>query len=580
MASTSLLSEFPPVRTADWERAIRAAAAGSNAGEKLRWHPEEGLEVKPYYRAEDLDDLTFLKASPGAFPYVRGRRSTGGWRIREEVFARTAEEANRIAVDAVAAGAEEIAFHGVSIASQAELALLLGDLKQVPVRFCGSDPLSARTVGEWLGIHPHGAEISAEMDPLADPSFSAELCGIAPGLRLFTISADDHEERGAGAIAQIAFALSAGVESIDALAERGVSVGRAAKALGFSFAIGPHFLVEIAKLRAFRLTWARAVESFGGDAESARSMVYVRTAHWNETVYDPHVNVLRATTEAMSAVLGGADSISVTPFDACYREPDEASRRLARNVQLILKCEAEFARVADPLGGAYAVEALTNKIATEAWKIFQDVEAAGGYRKAKVDGSFQSIMERNFVDREASVNSRRLVLTGTNRFANANEKLSGPVVGRRVKAREGAARDFEEIRFRTERAAANGDLPEILIAEFGDAKMSGARAQFANDFLACAGLRGKALHVRSPLEVAESNAGLIVLCSSDSEYPPFADSLTKMLAERASRAQLAIAGKPSCLNELKKSDVAEFIHLGCNAVEVLERIQHKLGIEG
>ena len=143
------------------------------------------------------------------------------------------------------------------------------------------------------------------------------------------------------------------------------------------------------------------------------------------------------------------------------------------------------------------------------------------------------------------------MLTGTNRFANADEKVSGPVDARRVKAARRAARNFEEIRFRTERAAANGELPEILIAEFGDAKMSGARAQFAIDFLACAGRRGMALHVRSPLEVAESNAGLIVLCSSDSEYPPFADALTKELAERASCAQVVIAGKPSCLNELK-----------------------------
>jgi methylmalonyl-CoA mutase len=490
------------------------------------------------------------------------------------------EEANRIAVDAVAAGAEEIAFHDVSIASQAELALLLADLKPIPLRFCGSDPLSARVVGKWFAMHGHSANISADLDPLADVSFSAELCGIAPGLRLFSISADDYEEEGVGAIEQVAFALSAGVESLDALTERGVSVGRAAQALGFSFAIGPHFLVEIAKLRAFRLTWARAVESFGGHAESARPTVYARTTHWNETVYDAHVNILRASTEAMAAVLGGADSIAVSPFDACYREPDEASRRLARNVQLILKREAEFARVADPLGGAYALEALTSTIATQAWKMFQGMEAAGGYRKAKGDGLIQAIVERKSSEREASANSRRLVLTGTNRFANASEKLSGPIDDGRANAARRVARNFEEIRFRTERAAAERELPEILIAEFGDAKMRAARSQFANDFLACVGLRGNTLHVQSPLEVSEANVGLIVLCSSDSEYLPFADALIKLVAESASSVQVVIAGKPSCLDELKKTGVAEFMYLGCDAVEVLERIQQKLGIEG
>ena len=131
------------------------------------------------------------------------------------------------------------------------------------------------------------------------------------------------------------------------------------------------------------MVWARAVESFGGARLEARARIAARTSRWNKTLYDPHVNILRATTEAMAAVLGGADSVTVAPFDACYKRPDEASRRLARNTQLLLKHEAWLGRVADAAGGSYYVETITDFLAREGWKIMQEIEARGGYRKAQ-----------------------------------------------------------------------------------------------------------------------------------------------------------------------------------------------------
>ncbi len=167
--------------------------------------------------------------------------------------------------------------------------------------------------------------------------------------------------------------------------------------------MGPEFFIQIAKLRAFRLVWAKAVESFGGAEETARTSIHGCTARWNATLYDPQVNILRATTEALSAVLGGADSISISPFDDWFRHPDESSRRLARNTQIIFKQEAFLSRVSDPVGGSYLIEALTNSIAARAWKLFQELESAGGYRKAVDTGLIASVLEKRLQSRDEAV---------------------------------------------------------------------------------------------------------------------------------------------------------------------------------
>ncbi len=236
----------------------------------------------------------------------------------------------------------------------------------------------------------------------------------------------DFEEAGATAVEEIGFALAAGVDFLAAMQEREVEVDRAASALEFSFAMGANYFFQIAKLRAFRMMWARAVESFGGTLDGARARIAARTSRWNKTIYDPHVNILRATTEAMAAVLGGADSLMVAPFDECYKQPDEASRRLARNTQLLLKHEAWLGRVADAAGGSYYVEAITDFLAREGWKRFQEIEARGGYRKAQAEGAIERALASSLAAREKAVASRRSVLVGTNQFANPRRAGARP----------------------------------------------------------------------------------------------------------------------------------------------------------
>jgi len=347
--------------------------------------------------------------------------------------------------------------------------------------------------------------------------------------------------------------------------------------MSFSFAMGPEFFIQIAKLRAFRLVWAKAVQSFGCSAEGARTFIHASTAHWNTTIYDPENNILRATSDAISAVLGGADSISISTFDESSREN---SRRLARNTQIILKKEALLSRVADPLGGSYLIEALTNSIASKAWRLFQELETAGGYREASAAGVITSVLDKRMHSRQEAVANRRRVLTGTNRFANASEQALDHVNEVHFGSVKRAAESFEQLRLRTEQfTKRTGAQPRILLAEIGDPKMRYARSQFITDFLACAGFVPDKCVFESAARIADSDAEVIVLCSSDAEYLSIAEQLMPVLKLHRSPAKIIIAGNPDTAEQLRNLGIVNFIHLRSNAIEVLGRIQQMIGIK-
>jgi methylmalonyl-CoA mutase len=574
----NLLSEFPAVSTDTWEKAIAEDLKGANYAEKLIWHSPEGVDVKPYYRAEDIAGLKFLHAGPGEYPYVRGSRALGGWRIREEIDDIDPEEANSAARRAIAAGAEEIAFTHAAVGNASDLGILLKDLGEITVRFENASPPTVRLLVDRLTRRQRNGIISADLDWSADSAFCAEVIAKAPEVFVpFTVSADQYQENGATAVEEIGFALADGVDYLTDMQQRGADVAHAADSMAFSFAVGPEYFMQIAKLRAFRMVWAQAVENFGVAREHAKARVYAHTSRWNRTIYDPHVNILRATMEAMSALLGGADSVCVTPFASCYRPADEASRRLARNTQIILKQEAQLARVADPGGGSYYLEALTDSVSRQAWKQFQDIESAGGFRKA-TEAIAQTLAARRTA-REKAVISRRCVLTGTNRFANAAERALDHIDGAAVSDPVRAAVPFEALRLRTERyAIETGKLPRILLAEIGDVKMRAARSNFVSDFLACAGLASDIHRFETPEEISREHADLIVLCSSDPEYPAIATGLLAQMKSPGSQTPILIAGNPEAAEQLRSAGVTEFIHLRSNPIELLTKLQQILGI--
>lgn len=573
-----LLSDFPPVATEAWEQVIREDLKGADDLQKLVWHSPEGIAVRPYYRAEDTAALQVLESAPGAFPYARGTHDKGGWRIREQIEAIDPEEANSAARCAVAAGAEEIAFAHVAVTNASDLGILVANLGEIPVHFSHASPGMIRLVIQRMNQRKSGITRSAALDWSADPAFSAEVLSTSPPEFIpFTIRAQEYRNSGATAIEEVAFALASGVDFLAEMQERGVAPVRAADSIAFSFAMGPEFFMQIAKLRAFRMVWAQAAVSFGVPREHAGARIYALTSRWNRTVYDPHNNILRTTTEAMSAVLGGADSIYIVPFDECYNVGDETSRRLARNTQIILKQEAHLARVADAGGGSYYLEALTESIARRAWEQLQRIEAAGGFRKTMAQ--MEQILDQRRIAQEESVIARKIVLTGTNRFANAAEQALDRIGGAIVHDSVRAALPFEELRLRTERhIRQSGKSPRILLAEIGNAKMRSARSAFASEFFACGGLPTEIRQFDSAQQIATADADLLVLCSSDPEYLALATDVLDEMKARASRVPVAIAGNPESAEQLRAAGIIEFIHLRSNPIESLTKLQQLLGI--
>ncbi len=580
-----LLEEFPPVSTSEWEAAIARDLKGADYEKRLIWRSQEGLTVKPYYRAEDLKGLASMDAAPGKFPYRRGARATGDWRIREEIDAENVKTANREACAAVAAGAEEIAFSGVLVEGRADLNGLLKNLDEVPIHFKRADEQLIRLAIDKLVAGRRAAPISTGCDALTGVDVAAAAIAAAPiGLVPFTIHGDTFEEAGATAAEEVGLTLATGVDFAGAMLDSGVEAGKAAASLEFSFAMSSNYFFQIAKLRAFRLVWARAVESFGGARSQASAQIAARTSAWNKTVYDPHVNILRATTEAMAAVIGGANSVTVAPFDTCYRRPDEASRRLARNTQLLLKHEACLGRAADAAGGSYAVEEFTDFLASEGWKIMQKIEARGGYRKAQKEGMIAAMLERSMAAREKSIAQRRRVFVGTNQFANPAEQALDRYEGERnCEARHGTrrrgAQAYEELRMRTERhAAGGGSIPLVLLAEFGDVKLRAARSNFAANFFACAGFETVTRRFRKAAEIATAEGDLIVLCSADAEYAATVAELAPRLRAMNRITPVIVAGNPEDAASLTAMGVANFVHAQSNPLEVLAKWQERLRI--
>ncbi len=580
MSTDKLLEEFPPVTTEAWEEAIRNDLKGADYKKKLVWQTEEGLAVKPYYRKQDVAAPDSPHRPPTCNSVAPVRRLNGDWRIREEIDAIDPEQANQAAQRAVAAGAEQIAFLHADVQNDSDLALLLVNLQEIPIHFQNAGEALLRLLIAREKGRPLTSQFSSGWNPLENPDFAAEiLLACPPGFVPFTIDGSSFEESGATVLQEIGFTLAAAIDFLAEMSSRNIDIDRAAAAIEFSFAIGANYFFQIAKLRAFRNLWAKVQESFA-TRQSIPARIHARTSHWNKTIYDPHVNILRATTESMSAALGGADSITVAAFDECYRSPNEASRRIARNTQIVLKEEALLSRVADAGAGSYYLEFITDLIARESWKIMQGVEATGGFRKANARGQLAGALNESLAAREKAVVERRHVFTGTNQYADPAEKALDRVDPLHTSVEHRGARSYEQLRLRTERhAALTGKRPKVLLAEVGDVKMRSARSSFAQHFLASAGLDIVIQRFQCAKEITPGDADLIVLCSSDPEYAGLAAELLPMLKTLDRCVPVIVAGNPESANQLRDLGVADFIHIRTNPIEFLTARQQQLGIE-
>lgn len=678
---------------ARWQKSVEAELNGVPFEKKLVTRTFEGVALQPLYTRADLAGIAHVDVPPGVAPFGRGARADGHcsrrWQVAQEIAAANAAEFNAALLTDLGRGLDAVVLtpdptaragfdagetanvHGepglpVSDLHDLSTALAGVDLNAVPVHIAaGADPLPLAalylSVARERGVAWEKLAGSLTGDPLGEWAESGRLAaGVstlyeslagwakwgathAPNLQTIGVNAAIWADAGGTAVQELAFGIACGAEYLRELGRRGVRPERAAIRMRFRFSSGPQFFMELAKFRAFRLLWTRVVGAFGvPHTLAAEATVHASTARWNQTRLDPHVNMLRATTEALSAVLGGCDSIAIAPFDAVANTSDSFSRRIARNVHTLLAEEFSLAQVADAGGGSWYIEKLTDELARSAWAAFRAVEGRGGFAAALKEGHLQRLVAVAAAEKKEAVEKRRLGLIGTNLFPNLKEKplpsaerahatilphrrtavllppkgatwpvrfeaalaaaQSGASVGqlarltRRCSVSESAvvpalpwraAAGFEELRAAADAMLAqSGARPKVFLAKFGPPLLHKARADFSAGFFAIGGFEvlGKQSFDSADAAAeaaAKSGAPIAVLCSSDDTYPALVPVFARAAKAANPKLTVVLAGLPAeaaTVASFRKAGVDEFIHLRANVHEVLAKLMKRIGV--
>jgi methylmalonyl-CoA mutase len=460
------------------------------------------------------------------------------------------------------------------------------------------------------GINKSSIRGAVEADPLSRLMLNGTLCipveagfdylasltkdnATLPHYRNIQVNGSNFTNAGSGAVQELAFTISMAVEYLSQLTERGIKAEDAASKMRFSFGIGSGYFMEIAKLRAARILWSLVADSYKTASPHAfRMEMHCVTSEWNATVYDPYVNILRTQTEAMSAILGGTDSLTVNPFNAAFSEPAEFSERIARNQQLILREEAHFDKVADPVSGSYYIENLTKLVAENAWKLFIEIEDSGGFYSALKSGIIQEKIERSATERKNDISKRKEILLGTNQYPNPDDRVvqtlkdkpesdlkvsTDDLVLKPVKLSRGSE-EFEKIRIAVDKASRR---PVVFLLAIGNHVMRRARSQFSSGFFGCAGYKiidgdGYDSVSQGVDEALKSKADIVVICSSDEEYLLYAPEVLDRLC---GKAIVAVAGNPPDIEKLRARGLSNFISMKSDVTETLKYYNSCLGIK-
>ncbi|MBZ3904352.1 methylmalonyl-CoA mutase subunit beta [Streptomyces griseiscabiei] len=591
-----LAAEFPDATHEQWQRLVAGVlrksgkdVEGAQAEEALSTALEDGLRTRPLYTAHDIAPPPGL---PGFAPFVRGGRAAGntvgGWDVRQR---HTAADHDAVLADLENGVTSLWLVVGASGMPVSSLAPVLEgvylDLAPVVLDAGAEFEPAARELLRLYaerGVTGEAARGNLGADPLGHQARTgqaydfAPVAGLArlcaeryPGLRALTVDALPYHEAGGSAAQELGASLATGVAYLRELTASGLSAEQACGQLEFRYAATADQFLTIAKLRAARRLWARVAEVCGAPAAGAQTQAAV-TSPVMMTRRDPWVNMLRTTIATLAAGAGGADSVTVLPFDHALGLPDAFARRIARNTSTILIEESHLARVIDPAGGSWYVERLTDELAHAGWDFFRRIERHGGLSAALRSGRLGQDLAETWAARGAKLAKRREPVTGVSEFPHLAEKpvlrepAPEPLSGGLPRVTRDEA--YEALRARSDaHLAATGSRPRVFLASLGPAAAHTARTTFAANLFQAGGIEPVA---EGTFE--ESGASEVCLCSSDALYEERAATVAAEL-KAAGAAHVFLAGRPG-----QYTDVDAHVFAGCDAVAVLSATLDRMGV--
>ncbi len=567
---------FPRRSHAEWRAGLEAELGLDGFARKLISKTTEGLEIEPLY--EDAPG----RFAPQPVKLVRGLRAEVDVDARGDL-------------DEVRDGLRRDLAHGVRGLRFKNLRpfnldyLLDGvDLTEVAVHFEGGDPIE---FGQALLRVTHETKFPAKT---VHGGFGALGRGGAADFARWVrvefvemtttrLSVVDECNLGAGVALQLGIALAAGAEKLEEWRKDGFELELCCRAIEFEFALGTDVFLEVAKLRAARLAWAKLVAACGGDAEAQTMRIAARASMRSWTRYDPWTNLLRGTTMTFAASVGGADSFTLLPYDACLGTSDAQARRLAANTQAILARESGLGAVTDPAAGSGYVEALTADLAREGWARFQEIQRLGGLTAARESGWVEHAIDEAATVEAMQVRTRKRGIIGISEYPLIDEELPTRPLRERPQQVRRLAVPFEALRYRSDTMlASHGSRPQIFLANLGAIHEHRARAAFAENLFAAGGIEsipseGSTDHEALLSAFSASGTKLCAICSSDERYVESVPDLARELCERG--ATVIIAGRPGEHEAAwREAGVKHFIHLGCDAIAVLEQLLEETGV--
>ena len=444
------MNAFPPVTKSEWVAKVEADLKGASfAG--LRSTMPGGLTLEPLYTSEDVEGVG-APGLPGVYPYLRGASPLGGWAIRQEYDDPRPTVCKAMICQDLERGVEALWVrlgprHGCRVLTIDDLDELLGpvDLATTSVWLEGaSDTLAVASgflaVAQRRSVPFTALEGGFALDPIGLLAREGRIQGglrgrfaelrdlgtwcsrHAPRLRAANVSSDPYDGGGASTVQELAMTVATGLEYLRQLTEGGMSVDAAARQIAFSYAVSSDFFTQVAKLRAARWLWSKVVITAGGAAAAAAMQIHCRTSLFTKTERDPWVNMLRTTAECTAAVLGGAQSVATQPFDCVVGPADELAQRVARNTQTVLREESHLGKVADPAGGSWFIERLTNDLARAAWDELRSIESRGGMVAALGSGKLIDAVAEVADTREERLSNRKTPIVGVSVFPNLRER--------------------------------------------------------------------------------------------------------------------------------------------------------------